>query len=389
MLIGSSPTATTPSSHKFTGESLIKNMKRNSILIRVNVIAILLLTQLIYYSLEAATATAQSKSVNKSATSALSTLLPSGILVRHVNNPIVPMGGNDSIDGDKTGPRVVLKLSPTDYRMWYEAVPSPNASKVGYAISVDGKTWIKRGHLRSLDPSTDWEGGINGEVSPNSILVEDGFFKLWYHSFGNDGKRRIGYAISTDGLNWTKNPDPVLDVGPAGSLEDQYVVEPRVFKIGKEYRMYYTANEVGKSGIGTSRWFYATSSNGVNWTRRGQIWSKLTDTGFGIVFDGIRWHAWYGVGFESLNYASSNDGLNWTDGPNNPVLLPNPIASEPDNAGLGDSVSAYRDSNEFRIMYTGGRFNSFGRNESICLATIPACSYVINQTFYTVKRTCY
>jgi hypothetical protein len=318
------------------------------------------------------------------------TLPPSGPLVRHVNNPIVPMGPAGSIDDDKTGPRVVLKFGPADYRMWYEAVPGPNQSKVGYATSPDGKVWTKQGALASLNPSAGWEGGANGEVSPNSILIENGVYKLWYHSFGTDGKRRIGYATSSDGLNWTRNPNPVLDVGPPGSLEDQYVVEPRVFKIGAEYRMYYTANEVGNSGIGTARWFYATSTNGVNWTRRGLLWNRLTDTGFGIVFDGIKWHAWYATANETLRYASSNDGLVWVDGPSNPVLTANltdPPA--PDSSGVGDSVSAYREGNEYRIMYTGSRFNEFGRNESICLATIPACTYTIRQKFYAAKLRCF
>jgi hypothetical protein len=316
-------------------------------------------------------------------------LPPSGALVRHVNNPIVPMGPSGSIDDDKTGPRVVLKFGPSDYRMWYEAVPGPNLSKVGYATSTDGKLWTKQGSLPSLDPSTDWEGGPNGEVSPNSILIENGVFKLWYHSFGLDGKRRIGYATSTNGLAWVKRSTPVLNVGPPGSREDQHVVEPRVFKLGSEYRMYYTGNEVGNSGIGTARWFYATSNDGINWTRRGQLWSRLTDNGFGIVYDGAKWHAWYGIGFESLNYASSDDGLTWVDSPSNPVLTINANAPAPDSGGVGDSVSAYRDGNEYRVMYTGGRYNSFGRNESICLATIPVCSYSIRQRFYAAKLACF
>ena len=316
-------------------------------------------------------------------------LPPSGPLVRHVNNPIVPMGPSGSIDDDKTGPRVVLKFGPNDYRMWYEAVPAPNQAKVGYAISQDGKLWTKQGSLASLNPSADWEGGANGEVSPNTILVENGVFKLWYHSIGVDGKRRIGYATSTDGLTWTKNPNPVLNVGPAGSFEDQFVVEPRVFRIGAEYRMYYTANQAGSTGTGLARWFYATSTDGINWTRRGQLWAKQTDHGYGIVFDGTRWHAWYGNAFQTLNYASSSDGLTWVDGPGNPVLRVNPSAPAPDSGGIGDSVSAYRDGNEYRIMYTGGRFNEFGRNESICLATIPACSYTIRQKFYSTKLACF
>ena len=295
---------------------------------------------------------------------------PAGPLTRPLNSPLIPMGSPGSIDDDKTGPRVVVKLGNTDYRMYYEAVPGPNKAFVGYATSTDGKTWVKQGLIPSLSPSASWEGGSEGEVSPNSILIENGVWKLWYHSYGLDAKRRIGYATSPDGINWTKRATPVLDVGSVNSLEGQYVVEPRVFNVGSGYRMYYTANAVRQTDVGTARWFYATSNDGVNWTRRGQLWSKQTDNGFGIVFDGSRWHAWYGLAFRGLAYASSVDGLNWVDGPSNPVLTLNPDASAPDSEGVGDSVSAYRDGDEYRVMYTGGRYNSYGRNESICLAVI-------------------
>jgi predicted GH43/DUF377 family glycosyl hydrolase len=159
--------------------------------------------------------------------------------------------------------------------MYYEAVPAPNDSFVGYATSIDGKNWTKQGRIVSLDPSEPWEGGLTGEMSPNTILIENGVWKLWYHSYGIDLKRRIGYATSTDGFNWIKNPNPVLDVGAPGSLEDQYVVEPRVFNLGSEYRMYYTANAVGQIDIGTGRWFYATSPDGINWARRGHDLASL------------------------------------------------------------------------------------------------------------------
>lgn len=268
--------------------------------------------------------------------------------------------------------------------------PAPNLAEVGYAVSRDGLSWTKLGAVTSLNPSENWEGGPNGEVSPNTILIEGGVYELWYHTFGLDGKRRIGYATSNDGLNWVKNPNPILDFGPPGSLEDLYVTEPRVFKIGSQYRMYYTGHPVGDTGNGRYRWFYATSPDGINWTRRGQLWSRLSDAGFGIVFDGVKWHAWYGIEFVSLNYATSEDGINWADGPNNPVLLPDPNPAGFDSSGVGDSVSAYKDGFEFRVMYTGGRFNSFGRNESIMLATISTtgCSSYINAKFSNVKRRC-
>jgi hypothetical protein len=295
-----------------------------------------------------------------------------------VNNPIIPMGPAGSLDDDKTGPRVVIKESATSYKMWYEAVPAPNASTVGYATSTDGKSWTKQGSV--LSPSAPWEGGVNGEISPNTILIEGGVYKMWYHSFGPDNKRRIGYATSPNGLSWTKNPAPVLDVGADGAFDDYMVTEPRVFKLENgSYRMYYGG--MRNSERGQYRLMTANSSDGVTWTRTNQVlFGPSLGAGFGIVKDDAQWHMWYDQNFSTLNYASSPDGIVWTPGPNNPVLTLNPNPAASDSGGVGDSVSAYRDGSEFRVMYTGGRYNSFGRNESICLATItaPVCSYSIN-----------
>lgn len=298
------------------------------------------------------------------------TTLPNGRLSRYTGNPLIPMGPQN-YDQDKTGPRVVLKEGANNYRMWYEAVSGPNKATVGYAISADGINWSKRGTV--LSPSTNWEGGTDGEISPNSIIIENGTYKLWYHSFGSDRKRRIGYATSSDGLNWTKYPTPILDVGPAGSADDLYVVEPRVFKLGNQYRMYYGVNRAADGlDAGKSYLMHATSSDGINWTKGNQVLFGPADPGFAIIQNNGVWHMWFGRANNSIGYASSTDGFNWVEGPVKEVLAPSSDPSAPDSGGTGDSVSVYRDNDQYRIMYTGGRYNSFGRIEAICLATINA-----------------
>jgi hypothetical protein len=107
---------------------------------------------------------------------------------------------------------VVLKLDLRDYRMWYEAVAGDGLTTVGYATSADGLMGKKERVV--ISPSEPWE---KEEISPNSILLEDGIFKMWYHGGGyirdkrQLGNRRIGHATSTDGLSWTKyKSNPVI-----------------------------------------------------------------------------------------------------------------------------------------------------------------------------------
>ncbi len=299
-------------------------------------------------------------------------LLPSGALTRSESNPML-LNGPEAYDFWKTGPRVVRKEG-SSYRLWYEAVADETYTTVGYAVSSDGIDWTKQGPV--LAPSAAWEGN---EVSPNSMLFEDGVYALYYHAGGSDlVNRRVGRATSADGLVWSKDGGPLLDLGPSGAFDDEQVAEPRVFHIGSEYRMYYTGRneQTNETALGM-----ATSADGVSWTKyagnpilSGAAWGNFWGGAF--FFEAGRWHLWHGVTdgtSSSLHYASSADGIVWTAGPANPVLTQNPDPLAADNGLVGDSVSGYRDGDSYRIMYTGFNwelFGSEGRFEGICLASV-------------------
>lgn len=301
--------------------------------------------------------------------------LPDGALTRFSGNPIL-RNGPEAYDIGKAGPRVIRKEGPNDYRMWYEAVAAgPTTTDMGYATSTDGLTWTKRGTV--MAPSGGWEGN---EVSPQSMLFEDGVYKLWYHAGGQtQSHRNIGYATSTDGRTWTKRDQPVLTVGQGGAFDDDETAEPRVFRVGGAYRMYYTGkNESSeRKSLGI-----ATSPDGITWTkgatnpildtnRWGNFWGGAFFQEAGL------WHLWHAVesGSGQLAYKWSRDGLQWTDGTRNPVLVTATAPNGPDTVFLGDSVSGYRDGSEYRIFYTGYSANLFGtegRYEGICMARVTA-----------------
>jgi predicted GH43/DUF377 family glycosyl hydrolase len=230
-----------------------------------------------------------------------------------------------------------------------------------------------------MSPTELWEAQ---EVSPNAVLYEDGIYKMWFHAGGTivDNRRigtaQIGYATSTDGVQWTKNKLPVLRLGSPGSFEDQQVAEPRVLKVATGYRMYYT----GQSTSGAKSLALATSADGLTWTKYSGN-PILTPDRFGgwggalVVQNGV-WNLWHATADDSsgLVYKWSYDGISWEDGPSNPVLTPSGDPNTADAQGVGDSVSGYLDGSTFRIMYTGFNWNfrGTGRVEAICLATIDA-----------------
>ena len=67
--------------------------------------------------------------------------------------------------------------------------------------------------------------------------------------------------------DWVKaQSNPVLDLGPAGSWEDTLVVYPAILRDGDGYKMWYA----GYDGPYSYRIGYATSADGLAWTRQGR-----------------------------------------------------------------------------------------------------------------------
>lgn len=60
------------------------------------------------------------------------------------------------------------------------------------------------------NPAAWWESAA---VFNPGAVYHDGRVHLFYRALGHDGVSRIGYAHSDDGINFTRHPRPVLDVG--------------------------------------------------------------------------------------------------------------------------------------------------------------------------------
>lgn len=86
---------------------------------------------------------------------------------------------------------------------------------------------------------------------------------MWYSDYYSGNHWCIGYAESTDGIEWDKYEDnPVFDVGSIATWEGFGVMLPMILFDGTNYKMWYTGyNTIGgtKYGIG-----YATSKAGTS-----------------------------------------------------------------------------------------------------------------------------
>lgn len=299
-----------------------------------------------------------------------------GNSINHVltrgTSPIIANSAPSAWDDGKCGPLNIVKRGPTDYRMWYEGYTGtwPDLlTKIGYATSTDGTTWTKYGSNPIISYGQAWE---NDEVAPDTVIwdADESVFKMWYHGGYTSGvnTRYIGYATSSDGISWTKyGSNPVLSPGSSGQWDESTVADCCVIKIAPgDYRMWY----LGKNASNVQAIGYATSTDGISWSKYGSNpvfqsgtagqWDDGTIYGLRVinrVCDRTGFHGWYAADDGTLadatgsgiGYAWSADGITWVRGKNNPVLLGTTSPEE----WISDPVFVYEDprNQTIRVVY--------------------------------------
>ncbi|NBD34649.1 MAG: hypothetical protein GVY30_01465, partial [Chloroflexi bacterium] len=263
----------------------------------------------------------------------------------HTYETILDGSAHQTVRGDWDGSGIKSASVISDggmYKMWYHGWDLAYDG-FGLATSGDGINWTKAADNPVYTTTDHW-----GHVSYPFVLKDGATFKLWY---AGDGA--IYYGESIDGLTWDVDTSvPVLE-STEGAWDEAGVSAPFVLQLGPtDYRMWYQAEY--RDGIG-----YATSTNGISWTKH--LTPVLTpggtgawdETGVGdpnIWFDGGAYHMWY-VGIWQVGYATSTDGINWTKSVNNPVFLPG-------DSGAWDDVdiaapNVLFDQGEYRMWYAG------------------------------------
>ena len=187
-----------------------------------------------------------------------------------------------SADGIKwTEPEIVLSNDPTSgwednlnrsctvvkdgkYHMWYTG-QARGYSKIGYAISDDGKHFTRVSKLPVLIPEHPWEGFsvMNPYVRWDAAR---GVWRMWYASGETYEPNVLCYAESKDGLKWEKSLlNPIFTKGTGGSWEQDRVGGCEVHPLPDgSWVMFY----IGYSDIHTAHVGAAVSKDGVTQWRR-------------------------------------------------------------------------------------------------------------------------
>ncbi len=148
--------------------------------------------------------------------------------------------------------------------MFYTEAKTAEDDQIAAATSNDGLQWQLRGIVLRPGQAGMWD---SRKIGRPSVLHEHGRFRLWYDGqpsiiAGNTNSsaeatakvgRAIGYAESTDGLQWQRREEPVWISG-AGAIQ--------VSRDGSSLIMVY------ESHAGTH---WAMSSDGLAWQAQGLL----------------------------------------------------------------------------------------------------------------------
>ena len=171
-----------------------------------------------------------------------------------------------------------------------------------------------------LAPGSEaWE---NVEVWHPNIMYDGGVYKMWYAGTtgrNGAGSRGIGYAISTDGLNWTNRQ---LVYGPTTGFYQ--MDSPNVRKEGDTYKMWFREYwETVEEWSGYVS--FMTSADGISWSNKQKVMGALgryvdgyNITNLSILSDGAQYIMWYAIDdYYPYQYktwrATSPDGITWAE----------------------------------------------------------------------------
>lgn len=291
----------------------------------------------------------------------------------------------------------------TCYRLWYVGTEATwSTPRIGYAVSPDGLTWSRvigaetGGSVFAEGPSGNFD---DSGVTYMMVMKDGSTFRMWYSGYDAVASNTppiagIGYATSTDGQTWTRVAGPLTDgavlrASPTATDFDGYeAYVPNVIKDVATvnapcagvttgdvcYRMWY---EGVNTSLGLGYFFrigYATSPDGLNWTRVPGTGGDNSNLGRGSGFDanavgipvamkdGDLYRLWYEAkdffesppiyGLYTIGHVVASDGENWVRPvPNDPVYegADDPATTTPDNVW---SHWVIKDGARYKMWYT-------------------------------------
>jgi len=154
---------------------------------------------------------------------------------------------------------IVYKFADNDWHMFYLSgikwIPYTDKMESQYvlmhATSKDGINWIRNG--KAIIPTKVED---ESQTSAAIIFLEGNYHMFFCYRYGTDFRKapdrgyRIGYAHSTDLVNWTRDDKQAgIDISESG-WDSEMIAYPHIAKINEKYFMFYCGNNFGRDGFG-------------------------------------------------------------------------------------------------------------------------------------------
>ena len=272
------------------------------------------------------------------------------------------LGNQNAFDNGGQRDPGVLDDSGT-FHLFFTGLSSGGTRSIGYAWTPedavtklpDNTSWSARNQVLAGDGS-----GFDASGVAHPSVVKDGAtYVMYYTGLDSSGVATIGRATaSAPNGPYTRAAAPVLGLGTATEFDGTSVKDPVVLKVGAgDYRMLYTGVET-LNGTKIERVGYATSTDGIAWTKRGVVLDpSLTayasdESGIeatGLLVDGSTLHVW----------TSGVDRTGRTRGGHATTPYPTPVTPEPGIPSawatyqLGDATTTNRDFRQIARTSTG------------------------------------
>jgi predicted GH43/DUF377 family glycosyl hydrolase len=187
---------------------------------------------------------------------------------KYAGNPVLSGGEYGSWNRQLNMPCVLYNSDSARYEMWFAASAFPATAWKPYRIGFAAST---DGIIWKVHPAAVLEPTAGTWDSYNvdmpCVVRENGGYKMWYTGGMYDYEYKTGYATSPDGINWTKHPSNPIFLPRPGSWEAAGVHCGFVVPVAGGYRMYY-------SGFAT--YIYSPEHIGTATSADGLVWQRDT-----------------------------------------------------------------------------------------------------------------
>ncbi|MDB6102892.1 MAG: hypothetical protein JWO52_2891 [Gammaproteobacteria bacterium] len=137
----------------------------------------------------------------------------------------------------------LLKSGDT-YYLFYNAknnVERGWIEQTGVATSKDLKTWTRYPGNPIL-PAGTAAGAPDTRFASDPVVVRQGkWWAMYYYGLATDGRARDLLALGMDPFHFTKVPEILVDVGPPGSIDEDYAHKPAVITHRGDLYHFYCA----------------------------------------------------------------------------------------------------------------------------------------------------